>query len=248
MQDGLFFRVLRRFNILWIAIAGLVIIAASGYHLYKYFGVRHHMPMVGFLSEPRVALASSSPSEPWIVPDDYGSAETQYGPWDGKLFVLMRNNPIPDLQTPDAFEGYVPSVVMNVLVVDPKSGEGAWLFPTNKQIINIREALFEGAAKVQSQPATDQRPAMGMVMYVTDTDTNKDGKLTAKDATSVYFWLKGATSATKLFSADRILNYNQAGADRYVILYQKGKETHSAVYSLPDFKQLSDKRMPDAPH
>lgn len=238
MQDGLFFRVLRRFNILWVAIAGLIIIVGGGYHVWKNVYIRHELFGTHFV--PPKAIADKVGGYA-LDPANYGSSDTTYGPWDGAAFTLSRINPLPDSAKPEAFENYIPREVVNLMMFDPATGESFWLFPTNKQTIGARDAVYEGAAKEPAAPGADKRPILGMVMTVTDAETNKSGMV------SVYRWLKGSKSAVKLFTADTLLSFGQSGADRYVILYQKGKETHSAVYSLPDFKQLSDKRMPDAP-
>ena len=242
-QDGLFFRVLRRFNILWVAIAGLVIIAISGYQLCTNAQFRHNlMPNLKSESLPPPAPVAKELS---IVSDNFGSADTQYGPWDGQVLVATRDTPFPDPSEPDAFKNYTPSQAVNVMVFDNKSGKGAWIFPDNNQVITSRDAVYEGAAKANTAPGTDPRPVVGMVMIVTAAD--KAAKAKSADKLSVYLWTKGAPTAVKLLAADGLQSLGQSGADRYVVVYQKGKETRAAVYSVPEFKKLSDNSLPEAP-
>jgi hypothetical protein len=242
-QDGLFFRVLRRFNILWLAILGLVLTAAAGQQLCKSAYVRQHIVrglVATDLAQPKVA----APGELAVIPDNFGSSDTEYRPWAGKVFVARRFMPMPEPATPESFKDYVPSQDVNILVTDAKSGEGVWLFPTNQQVITSRDAVYEGAAKAVTQSNTDPRPVVGMVMMV--TDIGKAGKA-IKDTASVYLWTKQSAKMVKLFAADKVLSYDQSGAERYMILYQRGAETRLATYAVPGFDLQSDKRMPDMP-
>lgn len=248
-QDCLFFRILRRFNILWGALVGVALIALIGFcayqHLYLHKPVAWEpYPSAGFATAEDIRPFTPMASEITVTPDAFGSANTEYGPWSGRLFVATRSNPLPNPMTPENFKNYVANTVVNILVVDAKHGDGAWLFPTNAQSILSRDAVFEGGAKGVTQPETDPRPVLGMVLFVADTD--KTGALIRKTQ-AVYVWTKQSAKLVKLFAADKVLSYDQSGADRYLILYQAGKETRLATYSVPEFKQISDKLMPSLP-
>jgi hypothetical protein len=239
-QDGLFFRVLRRFNILWIALLGVLLIAATAYNLCHQPWLRHH-----FTPGPQVGSAAIAAGGFTVSPASYASQDTQDGPFDDQVFVLNHVAPAPDFRSSEGFKDFVPPYVANVMVFNNKTVEGAWLFPTNKQVIVSRDAVYEGAAKQQMPAASDPRPVIGMVMLVRAKPV-KVGE-TAKDGVSFYVWTKGTAAAVKLIAADVAQTFGQVGADRYVILYKKGAETRVATYSVPEFKPLSDKRVPDAP-
>ena len=237
--DGLFFRVLRRFNILWFAILGVVVIAVTAYQVYSNPIFREYL--VAVVKPVKATVLPAAKPGISVMPETYGSYDTEYAPWGGKVFVAVRNYPLPEPITPEAMQGYKPAETVNVLVIDAKGGDSVWLFPTNKQVIVSRDSLFEGAAKGFSKPQTDPRPVIGMVMLVAPDGTAKT------EPSAVYVWTKESGKTVKLFVADKVLSFDQSGADRYLILYEKGTETHVATYALPEFKLISDKRVPDLP-
>jgi len=242
-QDGLFFRVLRRFNTILATLIGLAILIGGGFGAYNYYQMQKVMH--ARMSALGVNAPSASPGELSLLPATLGSAEAAYSPWDGTTFTLSRTAPLPDAATPDAYVGFTPNEVVNMMVIDPKTGEGSWLFAGNEQIIDMRDAVYEGAAQGATTTTTDVRPVLGMVLFVRPAD--KEGKATASAGTTVYMWSKASGAMVKLLTADKIETYDQAGADRYVIVYDKGGRMHAATWSIPGFKPLSDKTMPATP-
>jgi hypothetical protein len=237
-QDGLFFRVLRRFNMILVAIICLALIAFVGWHLYKTPAVRgsllgyHHAVAKPLVTKAQVA----------IQPENYGTPDTIYGPHLNTVLVLNRNMPFPTAEAPEAFENYVPRQALNIMVLDEKTGTGHWLFADNKQIITMRDALYEGEAVARTTPATDTRPVLGMVMVVVPDAAAKTAKLQA-----IYAWTKQLGTAKKLVDTDEMVSISQTAENRYVVIYRKGPATRSATYSVPDFKLLSDVELPAAP-
>jgi hypothetical protein len=238
-QDGLFFRVLRRFNIVMATLIGLSLIAFVGWHLYKTPHLRREV-----LGQP---VASPVSQFAWqktgmsVDPENYGT------------LVLSRNTPFPVAGTPDAFENYVPKQVLNVMVLDEKTGAGHWLFADNKQTIPMRDALYEGAPVAHTTPyegapvahttpSTDTRPVLGMVMVVVPEAQAKAAKTQV-----IYAWTKRLGDAKKLVEMDEIVSIGQPEENRYVVIYRKGKALKSATYSVPDFKLLSEIDLPAAP-
>jgi hypothetical protein len=49
----------------------------------------------------------------------------------------------------------------------------------------------------------------------------------------------------KFFTADRVLVAQQAGADRYLVIYENGDKAAAQLFSLLDFKPLSQSPLPD---
>jgi hypothetical protein len=254
-QDGLFFRVLRRFNMILVTVIGLVIIAGAGVAAWNYFV--HILPMQeqfrsGFITEPKAAVPAA-PTD-IVVSDDYATPNADYNP--GGYIQVLRRVPgsaqvIRSFSSTDPYGVAAPSYPgvedVNIMVVDPKSGKGHWLFEGTKRNIVMREAIYEGANKVKTVSQTDTRPLIGLVFWVVETDTDKDGALTASDAITLCLWLKGETRVTKLMQVDYLLSTSQITADRWLVTYRKGKELHTALYSVPEFQLVADNVLPDAP-
>jgi hypothetical protein len=85
------------------------------------------------------------------------------------------------------------------------------------------------------------------VIHTIDADTNKDGALTNKDQQSLYLYRPGVGLAVKLLDADLVLSTAQADDAHYLVVYERGRDAIAATYSLPDFKLVSQKRIPPVP-
>lgn len=252
-QDGLFFRVLRRLNMIMLTIIGLTIIVGGGFVGWKYYEHQKKVladrdAVMGEIYSGRLRGEAGVKSGDLVVEaQNYGTVDTVYGPNENSIFVLNRVLP-PPAGVPEGYPAFGPHQAVNLMVVDETTGEGRWLFAGTKRLIESRDVVYEGAAVVRSVPGTDARPVIGLVMIVVDTDTDKDGKLTVKDKPTLYVWRKGTAEAVKLLDVDEAMSYGQLGADRYLIVYKKDKETRSALYSVPEFKLLSGKVLPETPH
>jgi hypothetical protein len=235
MQDGLFFRVLRRFNTLVLSLAILVAMAFGGYSIWKHglkwgpFGepeggdvplVSEPLPAYGLTAESFDARGFQYPLAPSLLVSSNAKASNPYVPWQ--------------------------SQAANLMVIDDK-GEGHWLFKDNNRLIETRDAVHKGEAVPLPPGAMDTRPVIGLVMTVIDGDANKDGKFDEKDPLAIYAWKQGAGEAVKLLDVDSVVSMEQTGADRYRIVYLKGKESRAAIYALPDFALVADKALPAAP-
>lgn len=243
-QDGLFFRVLRRFNIIWVALLGVLLIVGFGYHCWKNPMLRHELLGKPVASTVSLGVLPTAAQEV-LDPESFGSETSYYGPDENTVMVLNKYNAVPT--APEDYANYVPKQAINVMVLDQKTGGGQWLFPGKKQIVVSRDALYEGAATTKTVPATDLRPAIGMTLGVIDADTDKDGALTTKDTPSLYVWTKGMPAAKKLMVMDEMISVGQYGADRYIVVYRKGKELRTVTYTIPEFTVVADKPLPATP-
>ena len=244
-QDGLFFRVLRRFNMIWIAIAGILLIVTTGQLIYKNAIIRHEL--FGTKYSQFEMLPRGVPAKTQLRPETFGTPDTEYGPNLNTIMVLSRFGGLPLSPSAVDIRNFVPNRTINIMVLDEKTGDGHWLFPTNNQLIVTRDALYQGAATAFSTPASDARPVIGMVMAVAENDTAKDGKIVTSEPSALYVWLKGQPSAKKLLALDEMISIGQPSPDRYTVIYRSGNELKSVAYSVPDFKVLSSKVLPAAP-
>ena len=132
---------------------------------------------------------------------------------------------------------------VNILLVDG-NGAGHWVFRGNERTISARDTILESVSDTGN---SQEQNAIGLAITVIDADTNGDGKLTAKDRKTLYGYLLGSEGAVKLMTADDFLGASQFGADRYVVVYADKETARSAVFSLPDFKLISDNPLPNVP-
>lgn len=251
MQDGLFFRILRRVNLVMFTFAWIALLAVGGLVVWK-----EGLPKKIWEKNTEYGVATGPATVTYsLMPQAFTS--TAYQPaTTPSLYVYSRTN-IPSDAPWLAYGPYGAGQVLNLLVVDDK-GEGHWLFKSNKQEIVQRDAVFKGTLGAPiPQGLTDVRPVIGIIMVVNEGEPKPVAAslpgavpLPATPAavpTAIYMWKLGAVEAVKLLDIDELVNGEQIGADRYHVVYKKGKETRVAVYSLPAFEKLSDKPMPSAP-
>jgi hypothetical protein len=235
MQDGLFFRVLRRFNMVLCTLIALVLLAGAG--IVGWSAVKEgRLGLFSFKSEPVPAVTKSSVKyEVALAP--YGSKVTDTTTAGYDIFVLNRT------AWPEGAEFYPGPDVVNVMDIDPETGSGQWAFKGTARTIIMRDPVRKGDASGGS--ATGPHSVVALVMWVHDGDIGKDGFFTDKDGISVYVWRLGKTPAVKLLRAEDGISTGQSSATRYNIVYKKGKQTISAVYSVPDFKLVSENVLPE---
>lgn len=158
-----------------------------------------------------------------------------------KLFLLHRSKGTEEQSFSSYRSDYGDEV--NLMLVDG-NGTGQWVFRGNERLISARNTILETAPNDGSEK---EQNAIGFAITVIDADTNGDGKLTAKDRQTLYGYLLGGEGAVKLMTADEFLGASQFGTDRYVVVYAEKDTARSAVFSLPGFKLISDKPLPNVP-
>lgn len=118
----------------------------------------------------------------------------------------------------------------NLLIVSSDDATSRWMFPDNGQTILTRNELHA------SDPAGVFSPVTGLVLTVSTGSRE-----------SLYYYRVGGGPAVRFLTADTVLSADQAGLDRYLVLARNGAHVTAAVYSLVDFKVVSEKHAPDVP-
>jgi hypothetical protein len=132
---------------------------------------------------------------------------------------------------------------VNLLVVDSGNATSRWLFRGTDRTILARDEVH--ASDVANYNAYS--PVVALVLTVVDADTNQDGGIDRKDRESLYFYRVGGASAVKFFTADHVLSAQQAGNDRYLVIFENGNKAAAQLFSLLDFKPLIQSPLPDVP-
>ena len=121
---------------------------------------------------------------------------------------------------------------VNVLIVDSDDASSRWMFPDNGQTILTRDELHANDGALA--------PVTGLVLTV----TNASGE---SQRESLYYWRVGGGPAVRFLTADTVVSADQAGPDRYLVVYRNGVRTLAAVYSLIDFNVMAQKPAPEVP-
>lgn len=153
------------------------------------------------------------------------------------LFVLRRwKSSARDSASPEASAQDV-----NLLAVNGNDAGGHWLLRGTDQRIMARDELHvsDVAAYNGASPVT--------ALVLTVAEQEHSGADAGKDRESLYLYRVGSPNAVRFFTADRILANQQIGADRYVVIYENGKTAGTDLFSLVDFRLLSNKPLPDIP-
>jgi hypothetical protein len=132
---------------------------------------------------------------------------------------------------------------VNLLVVNNVSAASHWLFRGTDRTILAR-------SEVHASDIVDfnvYSPVVALVLTVADADSNEDDRIDGKDRQSLYFYRVGAAAAVKFFTADRVLAAQQVGTDRYLVIYESGNKAAVQLFSMLDFKPLSQNPLPDVP-
>lgn len=120
--------------------------------------------------------------------------------------------------------------VANILIVNSSDASSRWMFPDNGQSILNRDELHG------SETAGLYAPVTGLVLTVATG---------ARE--SLYYYRVGGGPAVRFLTADSIISADQTTTDRYLVIYRNEARVTAAVYSLVDFRAVSEKPAPDIP-
>lgn len=116
----------------------------------------------------------------------------------------------------------------NVLIVNGDDATSHWMFPDNTQTILARDELHSGDGTWS--------PVTGLVLTVATSAGE-----------SLYYYRIGGGPAVRFMTADSVISGDQIGSDRYLVLARRGTKVTATVYSLADFKVVTEKDAPDVP-
>jgi hypothetical protein len=130
---------------------------------------------------------------------------------------------------------------VNFLFLNISTNESRWLFNGVGQLILDSHTLFN-----KLKDANDQsRTAVAVVHVVVEKDTDGDKRLTEKDAISLATSATDGTNYRKLIEGvDQLYSVKQIADDKVLVLYQKNRETVSALYGVPSMALLMQASVP----
>jgi hypothetical protein len=130
--------------------------------------------------------------------------------------------------------------VVNLLFLNISTNESRWLFNGVGQVLDSH-TLFN-KLKDANDPS---RAAIAVVHVVVEKDTDGDKRLTEKDAISLATSATDGTNYRKLIEGvDQLYSVKQIADDKVLVLYQKNRETVSALYGVPSMALLMQASVP----
>lgn len=234
---AVFFKVLWRINAVLafgVALTAIVVLTLFSRDRIK-------QPLLSYILPPEVVQrAVAPPTYSYVLePDIYLGESVEEDSFE--LFRLMRFGKMnAQAEAPDA------SATVNLLVVDKKTGTNSWLFQGYDRVITGQEAMLTGRWFYRAPEVDDDVPVQLMVLRVVEADSNHDGFLNAADRQSLYIARFQAGSPEKFLSADQIYFTRQEGKE-FRVSYRDAGVAYFAIFSLPDFKQLTKTVIKDMP-
>jgi hypothetical protein len=247
-QNG-FFRWVWRLNALLLAVGGLflLVMAIMAFFTRPWYGPT---PEGHFAPVPKGAEKHSTYRIARLEISVGHEDIFQLGRWDGS----PNEYGLQDIIVAPRSAVYTGPNTVNLLAVDDVSGASHWLFRGYDREIVRQETVTKrdeepGPPTVAAPgtPAPYGNHSIALVIHTIDADTDKDGELTGKDRQSLYIYRPGMGFAVKLLDADLVLSTAQADDAHYLVVYERGRDAIAATYSLPDFKLVSQKRIPPVP-
>jgi hypothetical protein len=131
--------------------------------------------------------------------------------------------------------------VVNLLFLNISTNESRWLFNGVGQLVLDSHTLFN-KVKDANDPS---RAAVAVVHVVVEKDSDGDKRLTEKDAICLATSATDGTNYRKLIEGvDQLYAVKQIADDKVLVLYQKNRETVSALYSVPSMALLMQASVP----
>jgi hypothetical protein len=228
MRATEFFRYVRRFNALAIAVASVGFILLG-----SYFAVAI------FLDQTRMRRVTNvvNVGESDKVSEEFSLERPDLITGTPYVRVALRRG-----QTYPA--SYYPKStvqIVNYLFLNTSTNKTRWLFERADQLILESHDLF---SKLKSSPDETHR-SVGMLYVVVDRDSNGDGRLSERDTQSLAASAVDGTDYRKLIEGiEQLYSVQQISDDRVLVLYQKDAQTVSELYSVPSMQPLTKTNIP----
>jgi hypothetical protein len=248
-DDNRFFRYVWRFNAVVLALAAVVVVVGIGWNLLSFWvmGPSVAPPEGHFAPVPKAAereftyRLEANPS----ISELGGEKIFTLKRWRGEpnVYGLADSGPRFASSSPDSGVRDV-----NLMAIDARNASSHWLFRGYQRSLLSVDAVYAGKGDgVPAPMSAVTTPAVAVVIQLVAADTNGDGELDQKDRQSLYVYRAGDAGAVKLLDADFFLATGQIDAAKYLIVYEQGATATAAIYSIPEFKLLSQARLPNVP-
>jgi len=248
-DENRFFRFLWRFDAILLALAGLLVIGLIPALVIQDWILRHHsepVPEGHFAPVPKSAEQSytyrlsdqpdftSLGQEQFYVLQRWKGAPSSYGLAD----LVVTSSP-----------AYHFNDAVNLLAVNTTTGASHWLFEGYRRAVVDQQSIYSGGPPPLATPVAPAPPPkpIALVLRTVDKDTNNDGRFDYSDRQSLYYYRSGDERASKFFEAEYILSMREVEGGNFFVVYEEGQSAIAATFRVPDFKLLSQHKLPDVP-
>jgi hypothetical protein len=247
-EESKFFRFLWRVDAILLALAGVLLIGVLSTLLVEAWTMRHSyqpVPEGHFAPVPKTAEQSYTyrlseqpefallAQEQFYALQRYKGAPSSYGLAD----VTAGSSSV------DRFNDAV-----NLLAVNTITGASHWLFEGYKRAVVDQQSIYGGGPpRVVPAPGEPLANPIAIVIRTVDKDTNNDGRFDLRDRQALYYYQPGNQRASKFFEADYIISMREVQGGNFLVVYEKGQSAIAATFRVPDFKLLSQHKLPDVP-
>ncbi|MFM9886212.1 MAG: hypothetical protein ACKVQT_24555 [Burkholderiales bacterium] len=134
------------------------------------------------------------------------------------------------------------SRTVNLLLVDGAGAKGRWLFDGVRQVIGVKNKVFDPANLGSIDP---QRRATALIVEVFSTDTNKDDEIDFGDDVSLFAYRFDTGARVELLKGPiAIVSVRQIDDGKIVVMYEVGEKTVVANFDGKDFRPLAKGELP----
>lgn len=237
MEENEIFKYIERFNALAFAGAATICIFAGIYTVINY---------LNYLSMKAELLQTTNIVN--VGGQEKVSGAFKFGnpvPMTGSDYVrisLMRD---PDHQT-SSYTGISSSYTeiskdVNYLFLDISNNQSKWLMEKTDQLF-VSDVSLQDSLKRDS---AEKGKITGLLYALVEQDTDKDGRLTQKDAICLSTSRADGSQYRRLIQGiDKLHSITQISAEKVLVMYQKNDETISALYSIPSMNLISQSAVP----
>lgn len=230
MEENKIFKYIQRFNTLAFAGAATICIFAGIYTVINYL---NYLSMkAGLLQTTNIVNVGGQ---------EKVSGAFKFGnpvPMTGSDYVrisLMRD---PDHQTSSYTEI---SKDVNYLFLDISNNKSKWLLEKTDQLFVSNLYLQDSLER----DSAEKVKITGILYALVEQDTDKDGRLTQKDAICLSTSRTDGSQYRRLIQGiDKLHSITQISAEKVLVIYQKNNETISALYSIPSMNLISQSAVP----
>jgi len=248
-EENRFFRFLWRLDAILLALAGLLaigLILALAIQDWIWRHPSEPVPEGHFAPVPksaeqnytyRLSVQADLPSfaqEQFYALQRWKGAPSSYGL---AMAITVGSSPI-----------YHYTDAVNLLAVNTTTGASHWLFEGYRRAVVDQQSIYSGGPPPTVPPPGGSREnPIALVIRTVDRDSNNDGQLDFRDRQALYFYRAGDKSASKFFESEYILSMQEVEGGNFFIVYEKGQSAIAATFRVPDFKLLSQNKLPDVP-
>jgi len=226
MEESKFFKRVKRFNTVVIAIAGIVAVVMLMFASYFMFSdftrIKHKHEMVNIDPETEVE-------------ETFRLGLMKHIKGSQSVIVPLYSKQNFDVR----YSGKSTQSTRNLLFTNMQTGLSNWLLSNNNYLIPQYNLINK------SNSYKDDEDIVTILYRIVKSDTNKDSRLTENDNLSVSISKPDGTGFTEILgNIEEILGYDLINQEALAIMFYRSGRGYTAHVSLVDFKVTKEIELP----